>query len=82
MFFPALSLIEDPATGSAAASFSGALMQFEPLGDGEHDIPIRQGVEMGRPSEIALQLTIRNGALASAEIGGDAVVVSRGELLL
>jgi trans-2,3-dihydro-3-hydroxyanthranilate isomerase len=82
MFFPAPSLTEDPATGSAAASFTGALMQFEPLGDGEHDIPIRQGVEMGRPSEIALQLVIRNGAIASAEIGGGAVVVSRGELLL
>lgn len=81
MFFPAPGLTEDPATGSAAASFAGALMQFEPLGDGEHDIAIRQGVEMGRPSEIQLQLSIRGGALVSAEIGGDAVVVSRGELL-
>jgi trans-2,3-dihydro-3-hydroxyanthranilate isomerase len=82
MFFPAPNLIEDPATGSAAASFAGALMQFEPLGSGEHNIPIRQGVEMGRPSEIALQLVIRDGALASAEIGGEAVVITRGELLL
>jgi trans-2,3-dihydro-3-hydroxyanthranilate isomerase len=57
-------------------------MQFEPLGSGEHNIPIRQGVEMGRPSEIALQLVIRDGALASAEIGGKAVVITRGELLL
>jgi trans-2,3-dihydro-3-hydroxyanthranilate isomerase len=81
MFFPAPSLTEDPATGSAAASFAGALMQFEPMGEGDHDIPIRQGVEMGRPSEILLQLSIRSGALVSAEIGGDAVVVSRGELL-
>ncbi len=82
MFFRAPNLTEDPATGSAAASFAGTLMQFEPLGDGEHDILIRQGVEMGRPSEIALQLVIRGGALVSAEIGGSAVVVSRGELLL
>ena len=37
---------------------------------------------MGRPSEIALQVVIQNGALVSAEIGGGAVVVSRGELLL
>jgi trans-2,3-dihydro-3-hydroxyanthranilate isomerase len=82
MFFPAPNLTEDPATGSAAASFAGALMQFEPLGEGEHNISIRQGVEMGRPSDIALQLTIRQGALVSAEIGGGAVVISRGELLL
>ena len=37
---------------------------------------------MGRPSEIALQMVIRDGALVSAEIGGSAVLVSRGELLL
>jgi trans-2,3-dihydro-3-hydroxyanthranilate isomerase len=43
---------------------------------------VEQGVEMGRPSEIALQLVVKDGALASAEIGGRAVVVSRGELLL
>jgi len=82
MFFPAPNLTEDPATGSAAASFAGTLMQFEPLGSGEHNILIRQGVEMGRPSEISLQMTIENGALVSAEIGGGAVVVSRGELML
>jgi trans-2,3-dihydro-3-hydroxyanthranilate isomerase len=57
-------------------------MQFEVLGDGEHDVIVEQGVEMGRPSEIALQLVIKDGALASAEIGGKAVVLSRGELLL
>jgi trans-2,3-dihydro-3-hydroxyanthranilate isomerase len=82
MFAPGLGVAEDPATGSAAAAFAGALMQCEPLGDGTHDIAIEQGVEMGRRSEIALQLTIENGALVAAEIGGRAVIVSRGELLL
>ena len=69
---------EDPATGGAAAAFAGVLMQFEPLGDGEHSVVIEQGYEMGRPSEIDLQVTIREGALAGAEIGGGAVVVSEG----
>lgn len=81
MFGPGMGIAEDPATGSAAAAFAGALMQCEPLGDGEHDIVIEQGVEMGRPSDIFLQMVIRNGALVAAEIGGGAVVVSRGELL-
>lgn len=71
---------EDPATGSAAAAFAGALMQFEPMGEGVHDVLIEQGFAMGRPSRIALQLQIEQGALAGAEIGGDAVVVARGEL--
>jgi trans-2,3-dihydro-3-hydroxyanthranilate isomerase len=81
MFGPGMGIAEDPATGSAAAAFAGALMQCEPLGDGTHDILIEQGVEMGRPSEISLQMTIKGGELVSAEIGGHAVMVSRGELL-
>jgi trans-2,3-dihydro-3-hydroxyanthranilate isomerase len=81
MFAPGMGIVEDPATGSAAAAFAGALMQCEPLGDGEHDILIEQGVEMGRPSEISLQMTIDKGALVSAEIGGQAILVSRGEIL-
>jgi trans-2,3-dihydro-3-hydroxyanthranilate isomerase len=82
MFAPSFGIGEDPATGSAAAAFAGVLMQFEPLGDGEHSFVIEQGYEMGRPSEIALQIVIRDGALASAEIGGGAVVVGEGTLAL
>ena len=77
---PAIGVREDPATGSAVASFTGVLMQCEPLGDGEHSFVIEQGYEMGRPSEIDLQIVIREGALASGEIGGGAVVVSEGEI--
>ncbi len=82
MFAPAAGIAEDPATGGAVAAFAGALMQFEPLGGGTHDLTIAQGVEMGRPSEIALQLTIEDGALRAAEIGGSAVLVSEGVLHL
>ena len=82
MFAPSFGIPEDPATGSAAAAFAGVLMQFEPLGDGEHDFIIEQGYEMGRPSDIALQLVIERGRLASVEIGGAAVLVSEGTLRL
>ena len=77
---PSSGVPEDPATGSAVASFTGVLMQFEPLGDGEHAFAIEQGYEMGRPSEIDLQIAIRDGALASGEIGGGAIVMSEGEI--
>jgi len=80
MFAPHLGVPEDPATGSAAAAFAGVLMQFEPLGEGTHDIGLRQGVTMGRPSEIALQVVIEEGALRSVEIGGAAVLVAEGTL--
>lgn len=82
MFAPHLGIAEDPATGSAAVAFAGVLMQFEPLGEGTHDVAIRQGVAMGRPSAIALQLVVAEGALRSVEIGGAAVVVSEGRLLV
>jgi trans-2,3-dihydro-3-hydroxyanthranilate isomerase len=82
MFAPGSGIPEDPATGAAVAAFAGALMQFEPLGDGEHSFVIEQGYEMGRPSDIELQLVIRDGTLASVEIGGAAVIVSEGRLHL
>jgi trans-2,3-dihydro-3-hydroxyanthranilate isomerase len=82
MFAPTMGIPEDPATGAAAAAFAGALMEYEPLGEGTHDVFIEQGFAMGRPSLIGLQLQIESGALVSAEIGGAAVVVARGELKL
>lgn len=81
MFWPEAGVIEDSATGSAAAAFAGPIMAFDPPGDGEHRFVIEQGYEMGRPSQIALTLTVKGGALVSATIGGAAVVMSEGVLL-
>lgn len=80
MFAPRLGVYEDPATGSAAAAFAGALMRFAPPGDGEHDVVIEQGYEMGRPSLITLSVTVRNGQLAGAAIGGEAITVTEGTI--
>jgi trans-2,3-dihydro-3-hydroxyanthranilate isomerase len=82
MFAPGMGVAEDPATGSAAAAFAGAVMAFERPSDGTHQHVIAQGVEMGRPSEIVLTLEVEGGALASASIGGEAVIVSEGTLHL
>jgi trans-2,3-dihydro-3-hydroxyanthranilate isomerase len=71
---------EDPATGSAAAAFAGVVQAFDRPGDGEHTLTIEQGFEMGRPSLIALSVTIEAGVLAAATIGGSVVVVSSGSL--
>ncbi len=78
MFAAGLGIYEDPATGSAAAAFAGAVMRFEAPEDGDHTVLIRQGVAMGRPSLIVLGLEVAGGALASASIGGGAVIVSEG----
>ena len=81
MFAGGWGIVEDPATGSAAASFAGVMMAFQPPGEGEHMLVIEQGVEMGRPSLISLGLVVAEGALQSATIGGSAVIVSEGRLL-
>jgi trans-2,3-dihydro-3-hydroxyanthranilate isomerase len=78
MFAPRAGVREDPATGSAAAAFSGFCAQSLSLPDGQHDFVIEQGFEMGRPSLIELGIVIRGGALASGTVGGPAVIVTEG----
>jgi trans-2,3-dihydro-3-hydroxyanthranilate isomerase len=80
MFAAGPGLYEDPATGSAAAAFAGVVMRFDAPSDGDHLIEIQQGVAMGRPSTIHLRLAVEGGALASASIGGGAVMVASGTL--
>ncbi|GLK57440.1 trans-2,3-dihydro-3-hydroxyanthranilate isomerase [Methylopila capsulata] len=79
MLEPAIT--EDPATGSAAAAFTGVVAAFDRPGEGSHAVRIEQGYEMGRPSLIEVGLEIAGGTLASATVGGGAVVVAEGTLL-
>lgn len=80
MFAPDAGIPEDPATGSAVASFAGVVAKFENLNDGQHTIRIEQGVEMDRASLISLSLEMKGGAIDSGSIGGNAVVFARGDL--
>jgi trans-2,3-dihydro-3-hydroxyanthranilate isomerase len=82
MFAGHVGIPEDPATGSAVASLAGAIMRFDKPGEGVSRHPVEQGVEMGRPSLINLELDVKNGVLAGARIGGHAVKVSEGTLLV
>ncbi len=80
MFAGGMGVTEDPATGSAAAAFAGVVLAHDLPPDGEHVLTIEQGIEMGRPSFIALGFEVEAGALRSATIGGSAVIVSSGSL--
>lgn len=82
MFAPAMGIVEDPATGSAVAAFSGAIHHFDQLIDGHHPFLIEQGVEMGRPSLLHLHIDVSGGEIATARIGGQAVKIAAGELYL
>ena len=80
MFVPGTPSYEDPATGSAAAAFAGAIMKFDAPPEGPSRFWIEQGVEMGRPSRIRLEVDVESGAMAAARIGGNAVKVAEGVL--
>ena len=80
MFAPMSGIEEDPATGSAVAAFAGLVQQYDDHPDGDHLILIEQGDDMGRPSVIRLDMTVKNGVLEAARIGGHAVRVAEGIL--
>lgn len=82
MFGSHHGIAEDPATGSAVAAFAGAVHLFDGLAEGPNAYCIEQGVEMGRPSRIRLEMTGRNGAISGARIGGHAVKIAEGRLLV
>jgi len=82
MFAPELGITEDPATGAAVAAFSGAIHHFDDLPNGTHFYRIEQGFEMGRPSMIDLEIDIENAEMHTVRIGGQAVLIARGELFI
>jgi trans-2,3-dihydro-3-hydroxyanthranilate isomerase len=82
MFAPDLGIAEDPATGSAVAAMSGAIHHFDTLGSGHHALTIEQGVEMGRPSIIHLHIESGGKAVQHARIGGQAIKIAEGRILL
>jgi trans-2,3-dihydro-3-hydroxyanthranilate isomerase len=79
MFSPALGVMEDAATGSAAAPLAALLLRISGARSGAWDIT--QGVEMGRPS--LLRTTARVAADGiRATVGGGCVRVLEGEAIL
>lgn len=80
MFGPVIGVVEDPATGSAAAALCGYLAGAAGEARIDEGWTIEQGVEMGRPSEIRLQGVRRGAELVAVRVGGRAVQVGSGEL--
>jgi trans-2,3-dihydro-3-hydroxyanthranilate isomerase len=82
MFAPALGIAEDPATGSASGPLGCYLVEHGIVsGDAAQRIVSRQGVKMGRASTIHVAVTGRPGAIERVKVGGQAVLVGRGELM-
>ncbi len=69
-------LYEDAATGSAAGSLGAYLVKHGKVGAG-HTLQITQGVEMGRPSHIEVEVT-QSGKKLTPRVSGAAVKVFEG----
>ena len=80
MFGPGLGIVEDPATGSAAAAIAGYLAARDSTREGTLRWRIEQGFEMGRPSILDVEADIRQGKVRQVRVGGTAVRMSQGVL--
>ena len=78
MFSPLDGIVEDPATGSAAAATLSLLAALRPERDAELSWRIEQGVEMGRPSLLKGRTEKQGGNVTAVHIGGFAVQVMSG----
>ncbi len=74
--FPPGGVVEDPATGAAAAAFGGYLREFG-LVETPCTITMRQGDDMGRPGLLTVHVPAEAGSGIS--VSGGAVSLSSGE---
>jgi trans-2,3-dihydro-3-hydroxyanthranilate isomerase len=81
MFAPEVGVVEDPATGSAAVALGVFLAARGVLPDGTTDLVVEQGIEMGRPSRMALTVRVEAGAAVGTSVGGRVAAFARGELV-
>ncbi len=72
---------EDPATGSAAGCAASWMVQHG-VAKTDEQVVIRQGVECRRPSEMHVRATREGGRVTNVRVGGYAVEILRGTVVL
>jgi trans-2,3-dihydro-3-hydroxyanthranilate isomerase len=85
MFAPGSGITEDPATGGASGPLGCYLVRhgIVPIeGDGTAKIVSEQGIEMGRPSFIKIEIEQLDGAISAVRVGGECVYVGEGYIEL
>ena len=71
---------EDPATGSASGPFGAYLVRHGLRPPGK--LLLEQGYEMGRPSQVEVDVEMADGAVSSVRVGGGVVRIAEGDLIL
>lgn len=79
VFCPDDGVPEDPATGSANAALGGYLAVRTPR-TGTLRWVSQQGVEMGRPSKLEIEVDKTSEGISAVRVGGSAVLMSEGRL--
>jgi len=83
MFAPEFGIIEDPATGSASGPLGCYLVHHGVVeGEAARRMVSLQGVAMGRSSRIHISIDGDRHEIRRVRVGGEAVLVGRGELLV
>jgi trans-2,3-dihydro-3-hydroxyanthranilate isomerase len=72
---------EDPATGSAAGCAIAYLVSRGAVASGAR-VHVRQGVEMGRPSDLFLSARKDFAKVSDVRVAGSTVLVAKGQLFL
>ena len=82
-FAPAAGIAEDPVTGSSNGCIAAFIAKHGLLPERERRIEYvaEQGIEMGQPGRVFVSVTREGGAI-SVRIGGHAVTVLAGSLIL
>jgi trans-2,3-dihydro-3-hydroxyanthranilate isomerase len=79
MFAPAIGVFEDAATGSAGGPLGSYLVKHRVFGDGRRSSFLNlQGVKMGRPSLIHIQIASADDRITDVRVGGTSVFVAEG----
>jgi trans-2,3-dihydro-3-hydroxyanthranilate isomerase len=82
MYAPTAGIPEDPATGAATVILAAQLLRAEKLHPGTHQYELEQGYEMGRPSNLHLEVDVAGDAVTAVRVAGNAVRVSQGSITI
>jgi trans-2,3-dihydro-3-hydroxyanthranilate isomerase len=81
MFAPHFGIPEDPASGAATGALVAYLVKHRLVKpDPKIKVVSEQGLEMGRPSRLVAEASVRDGQAREITVGGHCVLVGSGKL--
>ena len=83
MLAPAFGILEDPATGGASGPLGCYMLQYGLISaEDARGLISLQGMAMKRPSRIHIAVESNGGRITGVRVGGTAVLVAEGQLLV